>query len=348
MITLDVASWPLWLDLAVLAAAAGVIAWAGSRLARSADRLADRTGMGEALTGTVVLGLVTALPGLAASVTAALDGRPALAIANALGGIAVQTVFLAVADVFHTGANLEHAAASLPNLVQTALLVLLLTLVLLGLTGPDVTVAHAHPVSLLLFPAAGVGLAMVLRAKKEPMWRPEPTAATVRDRPDEEARRAPLGPMILGLAASAAAVTVAGVIVARVSGAVADGTGLSESLVGGLLSGVATSLPELVTTVAAVRRRALTLAVSDVVGGNFFDVLFVVAADFVYLRGSLYHAAAVGRRESFLAGLTIILNVVLLLGLLYRQRRGPANIGLEGLLMLLLYVGGYLTISILM
>lgn len=40
----------------------------------------DRTGLGEALTGTLVLGLITALPSLAASVAAALDRGPAMAI----------------------------------------------------------------------------------------------------------------------------------------------------------------------------------------------------------------------------------------------------------------------------
>jgi len=123
---------------------------------------------------------------------------------------------------------------------------------------------------------------------------------------------------------------------------------VSETVAGAVLSGVATSLPERVTTVAAVRRGALTLAVSDIVGGNFFDVLFVFAADIVYLRGSLYHAIGVGTREAFLTVLAIMLNVVLLLGLLYRQRSGPANIGFESVLMLVLYVGGLLVLAFLL
>lgn len=66
----------------------------------------------------------------------------------------------------------------------------------------------------------------------------------------------------------------AGAAVAHTSGNIADDTGINETLAGALLSGVVTSLPELVTTVAAVRQGALTLAVGDIVGGNFFDVLF--------------------------------------------------------------------------
>lgn len=70
-------------------------------LAGDADKIADKTGLGEAVTGTIFLGLTTALPGVAASIFAAMDGRPALAISNAIGGIAIQTTFLALADIAH-------------------------------------------------------------------------------------------------------------------------------------------------------------------------------------------------------------------------------------------------------
>jgi len=149
-----------------------------------------------------------------------------------------------------------------------------------------------------------------------------------------------------GFLFSAAAVTAAGAVVAHTTGNLAESTGMNETLAGGLLSGVATSLPELVTTVAAVRRGARTLAVSDIVGGNFFDILFLVAADLVFLGGSLYHAAGVGDREVFLTALALLLNITLLLGLLYRQRAGPGNIGFESVLMLLMYVAGFVVMSV--
>jgi cation:H+ antiporter len=56
----------------------------------------------------------------------------------------------------------------------------------------------------------------------------------------------------------------------------------------------------------------------------------------------------VGRRKAFLTSLALLLNITLLLGLLYRQRSSPANIGFESVLMLLLYVSGFLMLSLLM
>jgi cation:H+ antiporter len=342
---LDATTWPLWVQFAVFFAAAGTIGWSGTQLAGLGDRLADRTGLGEAVTGSLFLGLTTALPGLTASITAALDGRPALAISNAIGGIAIQTTFLAVGDIVFPKANLEHAAASVTNMIQTAILVILLTLVLLGLTGPEVTAGHVHPMTILLFLVVGASFWMVYQSSKEPMWHPKETPRTILDVPEAEHRRESLPKLLLGFLGNAIIVTCAGFLVARTTGSLADATGINETVAGGLFSGVATSLPELVTTVAAVRRGALTLAVSDIVGGNFFDVLFVFAADLAYLGGSLYHRGGVGGREAFLTALAILLNLVLLLGLLFRQREGPANIGFESVLILLLYLCGFLTLS---
>lgn len=336
----------LFLNVALFLIAAVAILIAGTRLATLADQIADKTGLGEAVTGTVFLGLITALPGLAASVYAAMEGRAALAIGNAIGGIALQTSFLALADFFHRRANLEHAAASVSNMIQTTILIILLTLVLLGLTGPDITIAHVHPNTPLLFLAAAGGFWMVFRVKNEPMWQPTKTDATVTDVPAEENARQSLKTLLLKFVGLALVITVAGALVAHATGQIADATGMSETLAGGLLSGIATSLPELVTTIAAVRRGALTLAVSDIVGGNFFDVLFVAAADVVFVSGSLYHAEGVDDELEFLTGLTLLLNLILLLGLLYRQRSGPGNIGFEGVLILFFYIAGFVVLSL--
>lgn len=341
----DASQWPFWLNVTAFLVATGVIAWAGTGLARIADQLADRTGLGEAMTGTIFLAISTSLPGLVASITAALEGRPALAISNAIGGIAIQTVFLALADISYRKANLEHAAASIQNMIQAALLITMLSLVLVGFTGPDISVGPVHAVTPLLLITAAFGVVLVYRSGEEPMWRPRRTRFTVPDVPDEAAKRMHLGMLVATFAGTAAVVAVAGAVVATTTGVIADRTGISETLAGALMSGFVTSIPELVTTLASVRRGALTLAVSDIVGGNFFDVLFIFAADIAFFSGSIYHADGVGPREVFLTALTLLLSVILLLGLLYRQRQGPGNIGFESVLMLLTYVLGYLALA---
>lgn len=336
---------PLWGDFTVFVVAAIVIAVSGVKLAEFADRLADRTGLGEAVTGTIMLGLITALPGLAASVTAALQGHAVLALSNAMGGIAFQTTVLAFADLMHRKANLEHAAASATTMIQTIMLILLISIVLLGLSSPNVATGPVHPATLLLLAGAAMAFWLTFRVREQPMWHPQQTSETVLDQPAPGSQHERLWLLWTGLVIAGGLTLVSGSLVAESVGNIQDKTNISAPILGGLLMAGATSLPELVTCLAAVKRGALTLAVSDVVGGNFFDVLFIAAADFVFLKGSLFHAEGVGIREILLTTITLLLNVILLSGLIYRQKHGPGNIGFESVLMLVVYFIGFVVLS---
>ncbi|MGH0031063.1 MAG: sodium:calcium antiporter [Myxococcota bacterium] len=332
--------WTLSLSVLALLASGLVLIVAGTRFTRLVDRLADRLGIGEALAGAVLLGATTSLPGLIVTTLAASRGEADLAVSNALGGIAAQTAFLAVADVTYRHANLEHAAASLPNLLQTMVLVSLVALVLLATAGPPVAVAGVHPVTVLLPLVYLYGLLLTKRTRDVPMWRPHETPETRPDLPDAESERAPLAPMLLAFLGLGTTVAVCGFVVARAGLAVAARTELSGTLIGGLVTSVVTSLPELVTVLAAVRSGALTLAVGDIIGGNTFDVLFLAAADCAYRGGSLY--AAVGDRTVFLLALTLLLTGIFAAGLVYRQKSG---IGFEGTTILGVYTAGFLVLA---
>src|SRR5690606_12612686 len=101
--------------------------------------------------------------------------------------------------------------------------------------------------------------------------------------------------------------------------------------------------PELVTSVAAVRRGALTLAVAGIIGGNTFDITVVSFADVAYRQGSIYHA--ITEQQIFFLALTLVLNGLLLLGLVRRERSGFAGIGFESALMLVLYIAAFVLIT---
>lgn len=324
--------------VAAFGVAAAVIAVAGTRLAGIAVRLARDTGLGQAVFGTVFLGGATSLPGLVTSITAASSGHAALAVSNGLGGIAAQTVFLAVADAVYPKANLEHASASPSNLLLGALMITLLAIPLLGIATPEVAVLGVHPTSALLVVGYVLGIRLLRHVDQVPMWTPTPTDATAP--PEERAARPGRGDARAWVAFAALAITVgvAGYVIAVTGHALAVRTGVGESVVGTFLTAISTSLPELVTAIAAVRRGALILAVGDILGGNCFDVLFVAASDVAYRDGSIY--AAIGRPELFVTALTILLTGILVLGMLRRERRGIANIGFESFLVIVLYLGG--------
>ncbi|ALP53902.1 cation transporter [Candidatus Tenderia electrophaga] len=336
---MSIADWPFWAVIGLFILATCVIGVAGVRMTRLADRLADVTGLGEAIFGAVFLGITTSLSGSITSIVSAYQGYPELAVSNSIGGIAAQTAFLALADITYRNINLEHAAASVENLMQGGLLMLMLALPLTAMSIPSLTVWQIHPLSLLLVVVYIFGLRQVSQARAAPLWQPKHTAETRVDVPESDAQAitgAAVVTLWLRFILLMLIVGAAGYTVAETGMSISDRSGLSQTVVGALFTAVATSLPELVTALAAVRQRALTLAVGNIIGGNSFDVLFLAFADVSYRGGSIYHA--ISDRQLFVIAIAQVMTAVLVLGLLRREKRGIANIGFESFLVLVIYL----------
>lgn len=325
--------WPLLPSLLALAAMAAVIVFAGVRLTRIADELADRTGLGDAVGGALLLGAVTSLPGIITTATGALEGDAGFALANPIGGVAIQTVWLAIADLVYRRANLEHAAASLQNVMQSLILVALLAIPVMAYATPDLRLGWIHPLTLLIPALYAYGLVLLRRMHDHPMWLPTHTSATVEDADpagsDSSTRR--LWGM---LAALGLVVGAAGWVIGQAGLGVVAATGLPSGLVGFTLTTAVTSLPELVVLVTAVRMGALTLGVGNIIGGNVFDTLMIAVADVAYLDGPVYRDA--GPVSLVLLGGTVLLTTVLTAGLVMRDRKG---IGFEGIVLPVVYLG---------
>ena len=319
-----------------LFALAGVVVTAASiRATHLADAIADRTGFGEAMVGAVVLGAATSLSGVVVSVTVAAEGDASFAVSNAVGGIAAQTLFLAFGDLMHRRVNLEHAAAEPAGLFQAVQLMILLSLPLAAFAGPEIAYLGVHPVSVVMFVAYLAGLRAANRVRENPMWRPVRTRETRDEDEGEDADPRPLPALMAAFAALVAVMALSGFAISQLGGAVAVRFGLASGLVGALLTAVVTSLPELVTTLTAIRRGALQLAVGGIIGGNTFDTLFLVASDVAYREGSIFHA--MGGTDLYWLATGLLMTAVLLAGLIVREKAGPARIGFESVLLIVIY-----------
>lgn len=336
---LDLTGAPFSVLLLAFVIAAAVIAYAGVRLAHSAEVIAVESGLGQALVGAVFLGVSTSISGSILSFYSAAQGHPSLAISNAIGGIAAQTAFLAIADFTHKHVNLEHAASSLDNLLQSTLLLILLTIPILAFALPEWTLFSVHPASLLLLVTYVAGLVVVRSATTHPLWAPKITRTTQKEsrslslgqRGDMTLRRHILRFVLLGLL-----LTASGIGLGETAIELSQRTGLSETAVGALLTSVITSLPELITVLAAVHHGALNLAVGDIIGGNSFDVLFLAGSDLFFRDGSIYHQ--LNKAHLVQISTVMVMSGILLMGLIRRQEKGPANVGFESITVLVLYV----------
>ncbi|BBM83722.1 sodium:calcium antiporter [Candidatus Uabimicrobium amorphum] len=335
---------PLWMCILYFAVSGIIITWAGIHLAGLADHIADRTGLGEAVTGAILLGASTSLPGITTSIVAASSGYPNMAMSNALGGIAAQTSFLAIADFCNREANLEHQAASIPNILNGQLLIILLGGILLANSFPEITIFGVHVFTPILFITYVFGMNKVKKSHEKPQWLPLKTLLTRVDIPDTSLRHQQSLPRMFAMFfVFSCIMALAGWALAQSGINLVKRTGIDETIIGGFITAVITSIPELVTAIAAVRRGALTLAVGDIIGGNAFDVMFAVASDIAYRPGSIYHT--ISNEVIFLTALSIIMSGILVAGLVIRERKGIANIGFESFSVLLLYIMGFFVIT---
>ena len=328
----------LWASVALFFLSACVIGFFGIRMTYLARELAAATGLGEAFMGAVFIGATTSLSGIIASASAAWQGEASLAISNSLGGIAAQTLFLVLADMLYRKANLEFAAASVENMMMSVQLMILLCILLIAFILPDSSLFTVHPASIALVLAYLFTLKLLIDTPEKPMWLPRMSHGTVREarRQTSTGRGRSKKHLVAGFAVCAALVGLSGWIIASAGIVIVEQTGLSAGIMGGIFIAVTTSLPELVVAVTAIRLGALTLAVGDIVGGNAFDTLFVAVSDFFYREGPIY--ADIDVTETVWLGTAMLMNAVLLMGLMYRQRRGIANIGMESALILLIYI----------
>ncbi len=310
----------------------------GTLLSKAADQLADLSGLGEALFGAIFLGSVTSIPGIITTVVAASNEHLQLAVSNAIGGITVQTFFLAIADVFYLKSNLEHAAASLTNLMQGVLLICLLSLVIVVAFAPELTIVGVHPFSIVIIFIYLLASRMISKAQDKPMWKPRMTHLTVEDLPHYRKKKTNLSWVTVKFVVFALLVGVSGYYIAKSAIGITDQTELSDTFVGSLLTAVSTSLPELIVSIAAVRQGALTLAVGNIIGGNTFDVLFLSFADMAFDGGSIYHEMVDSHIVTI--GMAILMTGIIILGLLHREQKGIGKIGWESVLIVLIYVLG--------
>ena len=344
-------SWPLLL-LIILFLGAAVFVWlAGQKLSGATDALSSHYGLGQALGGLILLALVTNLPEMAITVSAALAGNLSIAVGNILGGIALQTVVLVVLDKWGIGpqTTLTFEAASLVLVLEGAIVVGVLSLVVMGTQMPaSLIFLRLTPASVAIGALWVAGLLLVNRAQKAMPWQAKGDAPGGQDtapggeRDGDPPRKHKLKGGKLtkewAIFGGGALVTlVCGVLLERSGDAIAGHIGMDGVLFGATFLAASTSIPEVSTGLAAVKIGDTKLAMSDIFGGNaFLPVLFLLAT---ILSGKAVLPQA-HKSDIYLTGLGIILTSIYMIGLIMRPRRQFWGMGVDSLAVLVCYILG--------
>jgi len=332
-----------------VAAAAGV--WiAGIWLSRTTDVLAQRLHLGAALAGSILLAFTTNLPEVAITASAALAHNLGIAVGNILGGIAIQTVVLAVLDVWGLGRAdpLTYMAASLQLVLEGALVIAVLVVTVMGTQlSSSIYFDRLEPATVLIVVLWAVGLWLIGRASRGLPWHEQGDAPGGQDVPrgtrvamtnkTADERRISTTRAALVFSGAAAVTLVGGVLLERSGERIAGHLGMTGVLFGATVLAAATSLPEVSTGLASIRMRDYQLAVSDIFGGNaFLPVLFFVAA---LLSGSAVLPGA-HKTDIYLTALAALLTVVYIFGLIFRPRRQIVALGIDSAVVVALYALG--------
>jgi cation:H+ antiporter len=335
---------PLPLLSLVFAAAAAIVWVAGIYVSKTSDVLSSRFGLGEALGGALLLAIVTNLPEIAITASGAMRNQLGIATGNILGGIAIQTVVLVILDAFGLGkkAPLTSHAASLDLVVEALLVIAMLTVVVMGHQLPESLIWRGiTPDDVLICGTWVAGLYLIGKARGGLPWQSHGEAPggqrrrTARQKGErDEEKKLSTGWATIVFVFAAAATLVAGVVLQQTSETMAKAFGMSGVIFGATILAAVTALPEISTGLAAVRLGDYKLAVSDIFGGNaFLPVIFLVAT-LVSGKSVLPHAA---KSDMYLTALGMLLTTVYILGLIFRPRFQIARMGIDSVVVLVLY-----------
>ena len=331
---------PILIVLGFVGSAAVVVA-TGVALARGADVIAARTSLGGLWMGSIFLAAATSLPELTTDVAAIRMGAPDLAAGDLMGSSMANMLILALINLV-PGARLFRRAA-LDNTLTAALAIILTTLAALGvLLRPEFAFLRIGPASWLILLVYLVGTraiylhGVVARKAGEVA---EMHGAAEAPPAGEGTHEVPsLRRAIVTFAAGAAIILGVAPLFAASAKGLAELTGLGESFVGTLLVGLSTSLPELVTSLAAVRMGAHDMAVGNLFGSNAFNMVMLAPFDLAYGRGAML--AAVQPAHAVSALVAVVLMAVGLAAIVYRAKGKLSMLEPSSALIVIGYLAG--------
>tara|TARA_B100001142_G_scaffold327810_1_gene386348 strand:+ start:1733 stop:2758 length:1026 start_codon:yes stop_codon:yes gene_type:complete len=321
----------LWTQLALTAS---VILIAATFLAKNADIIAFKTGLGRSFVGVVLLATATSFPELGTGVSSVIliggsDGAD-LAAGDAFGSNLFNLLIIGIIDL------MWRKGSILANLGSTTKLTGMLSGLIIFI-GACAVFLHSNfnfgsnlivsPVSILLVGFFILALYLIYREQKN---------SVIEDEDDYSKEN--MSKAVLIYSISAIIVVIAAIWLAQTGDDLADAMGWGKSFMGTQFLALSTSLPELAASIAAIRIRAPELAVTNLLGSNLFNMGFVLFIDdLAYTSGPLWIQASQVHVITALIALFMTSTV-----LISMRKTIPVNLGrflsIESIILISLYI----------
>lgn len=227
----------------------------------AATWIAEAFGIPKFIVGATVVSFATTLPEMLVSVFAALEGNADIAVGNAVGSVTANT-----------GLIMCLSLVCMPCLMTRKQFgfkasLLLATIAVLFAFTRNGQLSVAQSVVILLFFAAF--LAENLMAGKR-----EHGAENAENRPQMTGKA--LACNLLGFVLGAATIVLGAQLLIDNGSALAKMIGVPDSIIAATMIAIGTSLPELVTTLTAIRKKESSLSVGNIIGANIMDLTLIM------------------------------------------------------------------------
>lgn len=244
------------------------------------DLIDQKSSISGAFLGGVLLSAVTSLPELFTSISATLlIEKPSLCLGNILGSNIFNLVVLAVMFILFVGSS-HSARVAKGHKMVIAYCMTTYAVLALNMFWPEVFDFHAlslsvTSVAIVIFYSLGVKYLSSEESSESEAQESEHTSLTLR------------GIVVRFVLCSVGLVGLS-IWLTYLSDDIATTLGMGTGLAGALFLGVATSLPELSSTVTLFRLRNYNIAVGNIVGSCLFNMVILTVADLLWFGGSIY------------------------------------------------------------
>ena len=238
------------------------------------------------IVGLTIVAFGTSAPEAAVSITSSLTGSNAMAVSNVIGSNLFNMLMVIGIAALLSNLLMEKSVLKkdLPFLVAITLLFAIFIFI-----GWDITNIEGI---ILLIILAGYIIYLIRGSKKS------------KNANDVEAAKFTLPKSIILIIIGLAGIIIGGDLVVDSASAIAIALGMSETLVGLTIVAIGTSLPELVTSITALKKGENQLVIGNVIGSNIFNILFVLGASSAISRIPLDSSMLID--VVFMMGVTIL------------------------------------------
>lgn len=318
----------VWVSFVISAA---LITFAAMQLTKYGDVIAVRTRLGGMFVGVLLLAGVTSLPEVITTISSLYQGVPNLAAGNLLGSNLFNMFLLAILDLMHRKDRILRKAA-LKHALSGSLAVFMIGLVVFFILADiklQIGWVGVDSVLILLMYITGIRLIQTNQSHN---------ISHVSEKVEIPAGTPSLSIGLVGFGLAAIALVVVTPWMVQSSAQIAEITRLGTTFIGTTLVAVVTSLPELVTTVAAIRLGADDMAIGNLFGSNLFNMFAIGLTDFFYLQGR--YLAVIDPAFVLVGMVGLLMTGMGLIGNLARLERRVLFIELDALALMFIYFAG--------